>query len=760
MTSIEQYGRFIPEEGCFELTAPPPRKWINLHYNLIGDNEIYSEITNIGDGRTVCRDHAGNTCVLVDWDHKYCYIRDEKSGTVFCPGGEPAPQQVDNVVTKYYPAKTITTGECIGLKVEQRVFVPLDHPMEVRTVWVENATAEEREVSVFMYAMFQLNGCDSESNTVWKDNLSFIEPEINGVLVVNRHADVPTGRYKGYVVALNHYHGASGYRDYFTRSDFSLGTPKILWGWDADNKPGMGPDCAGVVQVKIKIPAGAKGRADFLLGQTSSLDEVKGILQQTNEQTVDGWCAAQEAAEAKRTNAFTVDTGNENWDGLLNTFVKKQLYSYLLNKAGFRDNLQCDCALALCDYEAAKGNLLRALSSQYANGSVPHGFRPLNDLLYSDQPAWIFLTVPWLIKESGDFSLLDETVPYLGSDETGTVWDHMLRAMRYLANDTGANALCDQHYADWNDGLEATKEAGDRESVMVTMQFCFGMKEFVELAQRRGDSDVAGEAQGYYDTFAARLNDVAWDGEWYVRTICGDGYRIGSAAGKEGRIFMNTQSWAVLAGVASDERAELCMAAVDEHCEKEVGFQVCAPGFSKYDPRVGRNSGSLPGTGENGGCYNHAAGFKAVADCMMGRAEEAWRTFEKVAPDNPLNPVSNSECEPFSFNNFYVQVPGFMGKSGYPWRTGTSGWFTMLMVEWILGARRHYGGLLIDPCLPKHIKSAGIQRTYRGTVFNIKLDNTSGRCKGAVEIRVDGIPMVGNLLTCIDGGTHEVHVMI
>ncbi|VGO15070.1 Cellobiose phosphorylase [Pontiella desulfatans] len=759
MSTIGKYGRFIEEDTCFELTATPPRKWVNLHCNEIGEHEIYSEITNIGDGLTWCRDGQGNTCTLVKHDDKYLYIRDEESGAVFCPGGEPAPQTVDNVVTRYYPAKTVTTGECAGLKVEQRVFVPRKHAMEARTVWIENTTDKDKEISIFMYARFQLDGCDSEGRKVWSDNYSEIHPEINGVLVINRNADVPTDRFKGFVLTLNNYHGASGYRDYFTRSDFSLSTPKIIWGWNADNRSGIGPDCAGLVQVKINVLAGGKGRADFLLGQAASTDEVRSILAEASEETLDCWCIEQEAAEEKRTNAFTVKTGNENWDGLLNIFVKKQLYSYLINKSGFRDNLQCDCALALCDYEAAEANLLRSLASQYANGCVPHGFRPLNRLVYSDKPAWIFLAVSWLIKESGNMELLDAVVPYFESDESGTVWDHMLRAMRYLSTDLGANGLCDQHHADWNDGLEATKEAGDRESVMVTMQLCFGMKEFAELAERKGDDATAAFAQAVYDTFAARLNKVAWDGEWYARTLCADGYVIGSSESEEGRIFMNTQSWAVLSGIAPEDRARQCMESVDKLIETERGFQICAPGFSRYDPRIGQMSNSMSGCAENGGCYNHGAGFKGVADCMMGRADDAWRTFEKVTPDNPYNPVSNSECEPFSYNNYYSQVPFVKGRSGYPWRTGTAGWFTMLMVEWILGARRHYDGLLVDPCLPAKIKAASVKRTFRGTVFHITLDNSAGRCKGATEITVDGKQTDGNVLTA-DGGSHQVNVII
>jgi cellobiose phosphorylase len=369
--------------------------------------------------------------------------------------------------------------------------------------------------------------------------------------------------------------------------------------------------------------------------------------------------------------------------------------------------------------------------------------------------------VPGLVDESGDLSLLDRDVPYFESGQRASVWDHMLRAMRYLAEDTGQHGLCNQHHADWNDGLEATEEAGERESVMVTQQLCYGLKQVERLASLRGDDAVAHEARQRYDTFARRLNEVAWDGQWYVRTICGDGYRIGSSDNSEGQIFLNPQSWAILSGIAPPDRAGLCMAAVDERIETEVGYRICAPGFSEYDPRVGRMSNSMPGHVENGGCYCHAAGFKGVADCVLGRGEAAWRTFLKTAPESPWNPVSRSQVEPFSFTNFYSTVPFVFGRAGYPWRTGTAGWFTVLLVEWILGARRSFEGLLVDPCLPPDLERAAVTRTFRGARYVIELDNTAGRGRGVRTVTCDGQRVDGQVLPVFgDGDEHRVEVVI
>lgn len=760
MGDVEKYGKFIDEEGCFELTETPPKKWVNLHYNKIGDNEIYSEITNIGDGHTWTRDNEGNTCVLVNYDNKYLYIRDDESKKVFCPGGAPAPQEVSDFSCKYWAAKTEITGTCDDIKATQRVFVPAENVMEIWTLTLENKSERKRKISVFAYAMFQLTGCDNEGSGVWKDNYAEVVPEIGGVFVTNRNANVPTNRYKGYLVALKEFSAGNGYRDQFFRSDFSSSTPKILWDWNCDNKPGYGPDCAGIVQVTFEIDAKCKYRVDFLLGQAASKEEVSDLISKLSENRIDEMCANQIKAENERASKFIISTGYKNYDSIMNHFVKKQMYSYLINKSGFRDNLQNDCALSLIDYKTAEDNLLRALSAQMTNGKVIHGFRPINRLQYSDKPAWILMTVPMLIKESGDFSLLDKKVGYFESKEESTVWEHMLLTMRYMVKDIGVHGLSKQHHADWNDGLEATAQTGERESVMVTQQLCYGLIEMEEIANIIGQHNIAKEAKQYFEEFKQRLNNIAWDGDWYSRFLCQDGYKGGSHINEEGKIFINSQSWAVLSKTTIDDRGVKCMDNLEKYLKSSCGYKLVSPAFTKYDARIGRMSNSMYGHAENGGCYNHAAGFKAVADCMLGRAEEAWETFVKVAPDNPENPVSISETEPFSFTNMYSTCEFVYGKAGYPWRTGTAGWVTMLLVEWILGAKRGYEGLIIDPCLTSKISHANIKRHFRGAIYDISIDNSSGNCKKPKRIEVDGKEINGNVLPDFRQGIHNVKVIL
>ncbi len=763
MGTIEKYGRFIEDENCFEIFAEPPRKWRNILYNSWGGEEYYSEATHIGDGMSRYRDSLGNTLNVIAYDAKYLYIRDDETGTVFNPAGMPVACDVKNRKIRIYPSKTEISSECLDLRVSARYFVPAGECAEIWTLSLENLSDRARKISVFAYAAFPLNGSDHEQRSFRSDRYSEIIEDCSGVMIVNRAMGVPIRKKHGFLCALQHFRAANGNRDDFTRADYSLASPKILWGWNADNKAGYFWDVAAIVQTSFSIPAKGRERNDFIAGPCESREDVKKLLARLDAAEIDRLEKEQLDCELRRSSAFHVSTGKENADrdALINIFAKKQIYSYLIDKGGVRDNLQNDNGLVLFDPPTARKNILKCLSVQKADGSSLHSWRPLNRKQYSDKPAWCLQTIPWYIKETGDFSILDEELPFFESTETATVMEHMRRAFRHLSKDTGKRGLCLQHFADWNDALEPSAKTGERESIMVSQQLCAGLLELEELALRLDDRALAEEVREKHSEMSRKINEVAWDGRWYQRTICEDGHPLGSERNEDAKIFLNTQSWAVIGGIADKKRLLECMESVDKYLTKPEGYAICDPPCRKFDERIGRFTTVMPYSTENGGCYNHAAGFKAVADCMLGRAERAWETFVKVCPDNPELPVEISATEPFSFTNHYSRVQSCRGRGGYAWRTGTASWFTVALIEWIFGARRHYDGLLISPCLSSSVKKARLLRTCKGDLFDIEIDNSSGRCVGAAEIFVDGAKISGNLIpSSKKGAKRTVKVLI
>lgn len=748
--TVSRYGRFLEDGRCFETRGEPPRRWANLHTGRFGaDPEVVDEVSHQGDGPLRLRAADGRECRVVDHEGTYLYVRDDADRTTFCPGGGPAPTPVTGHTARFHPERTELCATCAELRATERIFVPLDLPLEIRTLMVENLSDRPRTLSVFAYAAFAFSPA----------RCARPEPETGGVFAWSHNPKDPDPLQRAFLGFVNGSDQATAHREAFLRAEASPATPRILWEDDLVERGGFEFQAIGAIRKRLRLSPGGTARVDVLLGHAQDPAAAAALRRGLTPARIDALCAKQTAFHHERESTYRVGFGHPNLEALANHFLKKQVYGYLIAKSGFRDNLQVAQALVLSDPHTALTVVERALASQHAEGWPPACFRPLRNSRRADMPAWILTVVPELVKETGDFDWLHRPVPFLDGSP-GTVWDHLLRAMRCLAEDSGPHGLCRLHEGDWNDGLSPRGETGERESVMVTQQFCAGLRETAGLARRLHETSVAGEAEDLYRVFAERINRVAWDGEWYQRVLCGDGTRVGSAGSEEGRIFMNAQSWAVLSGIAPPDRAIRCMDAVEAHLALDIGYRVCAPPFSRFDPRVGLASNTLPGHIENGGCYNHAAGFKAVADCVLKRPEQAWRTFRKVAPDNPDNPVARSRMEPFALVNMFFAHDFAYGEAFYPWRTGTGAWITLLLVEWILGARRDYNGLRIDPCLPGEIPKARVRRRFRGAVYDIHIDNTSGRGHTPKEIRLDGAPLDGTFLPDLREGEHRVDVVL
>lgn len=759
------YGRFEAGGRRYVLRTPvTPRPWVNVHFSGPQDNEYYSHCTNYGTGQATCRDRNGVKCTLVREHHKIIYLRDNDSGACWNIGQFPLNRPVSRYRCLYTPASTTLSSVFRGIAASQRVFVPRGCTNEFWTLTVRNSSKSKRRLSLFAHAEFMLWGFPAPGSYAGPINhrTDYVE-EIGGVWARNRNHFCPNDRFKGYLICSRRPDAYEcDYRNVYG-PDGSFTSPSlVVQGLDAQNRASDRESSCATLQTNLDLDAGEEVRLDYALGQCASLEEIHPVFRTVRDPSaVDACLAAVVAYEDEQAARFLIRTGHVTADPMMNFWLKKQIRSYIVYKSGFRDSLQAEDALCMADHAVAVADFMKALSTQHPHGHAPHSFRPLVTTFYSDHPAWIMLTAPGLIKESGDLTLLDRVVPYRDSTESGTVWDHLIRAMRWLCGDVGEHGLCRQHHADWNDGLEETPESGERESVMVTQQLCYGLLRMRELAVLIGDDVVENEAREQYDVLKERLNAAAWDGQWYARTLCANSYAIGSRQREEGRIFMNTQSWAVLSQTASDERARQAFKAVDEMIETEVGFRICFPPYTKFDPRVGRISTVHPGKSENGGCYNHAAGFKIVADCMLGRNAAAWRTALKMMPDSPWNPLTRSRGEPFVTVNSYSAGDASWGLAGLAWRTGSCAWLCKGILEWILGVRRDYKGLLIDPCLPAEMKRVSIRRAFRNAVYDIRIDNHEGRNVGARRIMADGKAVEGRHLPVFaDGTVHKVVVVV
>jgi cellobiose phosphorylase len=748
------FGTFIEGGACFEATATPHRPWMNVHFSEFtseeGPVEFLSHVSQYGDGPIVLRTPGGGVVNLVGFEGRALYLRDDDTNECFTPCGSILRTPVENLHVQYRAADTVIQSECLGLSVRQRFFVPQGWPLQVCSLFIENLTVQPKRLSVVDLALFILGS----------GRIVEVCPEMGGVFAHAYDSKGTDRWHKAFLCVLNDFYAATADREDFFGPALNRSMPQLLDGKDLGNLSCSAFYSLGAVQAKFPLPANGTKRLDFLMGYAPSRESVQALKMEWSPEKIDSLHAEVCRYFADMASAYQVDTGHADQDAVINHFVKKQHVAYLARKSGYRDNLQVCSAIDLCDPERSEAGLLTVLSHQYADGHAPHHFRPLSIKHCSDEPAWILMSVPLHVQETGDFGFLEKEIPFMDDKRPAPVWDHLLRAMRYLMEDLGPHGLCNLRDGDWNDGLSPRGYSGVRESVMVTEQLCYGLLHVAELAEHIGETTVVEEAWAAHRRFADRINAVAWDGAWYQRVLCDDGFIIGTQANEEGKIFMNAQSWAVLGEVAPPERAVQCMDSVEALLKLDIGYRVVWPPFSKFDERVGGSSTVIPGTIENGSCYNHASGFKAVADCHLGRAEQAWQTFRKVTSGNPDNPIERSQMEPFAYSNMFFADRHRYGRTLYAWNTGTGAWFAMLLLEHILGIRRDYEGLRIDPCLTKQVPLAEVTRTFRGAEYRIRLDNRNGRCTGTRRIIVDGSEITGSILPDFRQGLHEVEVRI
>ena len=738
-----------------------PREWINVHYSGAGERITYwSRCTNTGRGPVFFVDERGNRCQLTPGHgHKYIYLRDEDDFAVWNAAGSPVATPVEGYECRYRLEATVIASSFRGIAVSQRCFVPHGQAYEIWTVSLENKSGRARSISLFPYASVQLDGFKTDYPWgSWHKRAEFRE-EINGLYAWNVFPNSAPQTYTAVLLSSHPVTGTQVGDQIIFPPPHGLTNPGFSRGGDLIKTNGS-HDKDGfslLLQNKLKLEPGETVTVHYAFGHGGGIEGAKqkqAVLQ--SDQRVEALLAEVRERELRMSRAAEIRTGDERIDGLFNVWMKKQMHTYLAFKTGVRDNLQTDDAFVTVDYHLARNNVLTVLAHQYEDGHFPHSFRPLNEHHYGDKTTWIFTVLPGIIKEEGEFFLLEERIPYIRpggarTDYQESVLQHLVRALNHLRQELGPHGCLNAHRADWNDDLSGPGADGG-ESVMATMTWCAGLRSCAELLDRAGHPKQAGDFRELYDALKQSLNQNCWDGGWYQRAYTGSGNVIGSHQNNEGKIYLNSQAWAVLAGLPDKERLQTLLHNVDKHLITPYGMKVLDPLYTTYTPDVGYLSAALPGYFVNG-IYNHAGAFMLMANCMAGRGDKAWQILEAILPDSINNPSEQSLCEPFALTNCYRCDDLCPGVAGDVWHTGTTPWVYMGILEGILGIQRDYDGLRISPCLPSHLTHVSVTRHFRGCRYDIEILNKNGRNCGVQEISIDGAGATGSLIRHIPGRT-------
>lgn len=758
------------EDGnsCVICDPAPPRHWYNYLWN---EDRYCAQVSQTGHGRSYYLSEKAEMCMINRDDARYVYVRDDESKDAWNIGQGPLNAEVEDYACTHSIGYSQITSERDEVKGSWRIFVPEKGFHEVWTLKFRNEGMSEKRLSVFSAVSFSLEGFSyPRYYEMYRCMSTSFDRELNGVYCNSDHPFAPHDLYHGFLASTEPVYAYDGNLAEFCGSASTLTLPDasacalfqrpdvVMQGRDCTNSAASLFILGGVLQHKVTLKPGEEKEFHVLFGISGSCEEAaKTVRRYTEKGAVEEEFRKAQDYNYRKISSLTVHTPDEKINRIMNNWVKKQADFCIVGKKGVRDNLQIAVGLLNYRQEKAKEEILECLRHQFRDGHGVLTWYPYDDTRYSDQPFWIIWAVCELVKETGDFTLLEKKVEWQDGG-AATVMEHVKAAVNRLIEDKGANGLVKIFFADWNDALNVTDDP-EAESVMLSHQFCLALRELGRLMERAGEEEYAAYVKEQYEILKERINEAAWDGKWYARALSSKG-NIGSADSPGSRIYLNAQTWAVLAGVTDKEKLPLVLEAVD-FMEQDFGFPLNLPPYPAYDPHVGRMSGMLPGLFENGGVYCHATGFKILMDCCAGRATKAVQTLKKIMPDSEKNPSAQSGAEPYVFTNCYSTNPGYYGKSYQSWTTGTSVWCLMGLYEGILGIKRDYEGLRIRPCFPAQWEEAEVSRHFRGADYHIVIRNPQHLENGKAQIYADGVLCDSDLLPDYrDGQMHEIEIIL
>ncbi len=805
-----KYGYFDDLNKEYVITTPKtPYPWINY----LGSENFFSMVSNTAGGYCFYKDARLRRIlryryndIPVDNCGRYFYIND--NGLVWSPSWKPVKTPLDSYECRHGLGYTKITGEKNGVSATELMFVPLGHNAEVHKITVENKSDEDKSIKLYSYVEFCLwNAYDDMTN--YQRNLSTGEVEIEGSTIYHKtEYRERRDHYAFYSVNVS----ADGFdtdRDTFLGAYNGVDTPDAVnEGSKNSVASGWYPIASHMLDIDLK--AGEKKEYVFLLGYIENAEEEKWEAPQVINKTkahkmLDAFSTAEKADKAFEAlksywtdllSTYEIKSNDEKLDRMVNiwnqyqcmvTFNMSRSASYfetgIGRGMGFRDSNQDLMGFVHLIPDRARERIIDIASTQFEDGGCYHQYQPLtkkgnNEIGggFNDDPMWLICGTAAYIKETGDYSILDEQVPFdCNKDNTATLLKHLEVSFYHVVNNLGPHGLPLIGRADWNDCLnlncfstepdESYQTFGNpdgrvAESVFIAGLFVYAGKEFVEICRRKGENAMADEAQKHIDNMTEATLKYGYDGEWFLRAYDSFGAKIGSNECEEGKIFIEPQGMCVMAGIgAKTGEALKAMESTKKYLDTKYGIVLQQPPYSKYYLNLGEISSYPEGYKENAGIFCHNNPWVMIAETELGRGNRAFEIYSRIAPAYLEDISEVHKLEPYVYSQMVAgkDAKNF-GQAKNSWLTGTASWNFVAISQAILGIKPNYEGLEIDPCIPSNIKEYKVKRVFRGTTFNITIHNSAGVEKGVKSIAVDGNVIEGNVINILDGREHEVDV--
>ena len=810
-----KYGYFDDRNREYVITNPhTPWPWINY----LGNEDFFSLISNTAGGYSFYKDAKFRRLtryrynnVPMDSGGKYFYIKD--NDTIWSPGWKPCKTELDQYECRHGMNYTILKGVKEEVTAEVLYFVPLKTWAEIQKLTLTNNSSHPKKLKLFSFVEWCLWNAASDMEN-FQRNFSTGEVEIEGSVIYHKTEYKERRDHYSYYSVNTPVQGFDTDRETFFGLYNGFEEPQVV----SEGMPrfseahGWSPIASHYLEVELQ-PGESKDFI-FVLGYVENRAEEKWeskniINKDKAKETIARFDTSGkvEAALAELRQywdnllgVFTVDSGDDKLDRMVNiwnqyqcmiTFCFSRSASYFESGIGrgmgFRDSNQDLIGFVHQIPERARERIIDIASTQFPDGGCYHQYQPLtkrgnNEVGggFNDDPLWLILGTTCYIKETADFGILDELVPFDNNPAIArSLFHHLTVSFDHVVNNLGPHGLPLIGRADWNDCLnlncfsndpnesfqttENKTEGSKAESVMIAGLFVVYGREYVALCRKIGKSQEADRAQTQIDLMVESIKNNGWDGEWFIRAYDFYGAKVGSKENEEAKIFIESQGWCTMAGIGQQEG--LCIKALDsvkQLLDCEHGIVLNHPAFTKYYIEYGEISTYPAGYKENAGIFCHNNPWIVIGETEAGNGNRAWEYYRKICPSY-LESISDlHKTEPYVYAQMIAGKDAFRpGEAKNSWLTGTASWNFYAVTQYILGIRPDYDGLIIDPCIPQDWKIFKVSRQFRGATYHVTVDNPNGRMKGVKEIVVDGKTVLSNLIPLfMDGKSHNVKVVL
>ncbi|MGB4414746.1 MAG: glycosyl transferase [Paludibacter sp.] len=793
-----QYGHFDDQKREYVITNPiTPWPWINY----LGNEDFFSLISNSAGGYSFYKDAKFRRLnryrynnVPMDNGGRYFYIKD--GDTIWSPGWKPVKTTLDSYECRHGLSYTKIKGEKNGIEAETLFFVPLKTWAEIQKVKLTNKGTETKTIKLFSYNEWCLWNAEDDQNNLQR-NLSTGEVEIDGSTLYHKTEYKERRNHYAFYHVNTVIDGFDTDRETFVGLYNEIAEPQAVLDGKPRNSHAFGWSPIASHYKEITLKAGESQELIFVLGYIENQDEEKWesknvinkkpakalIAKFDTVEKVNASLAELAAYWDNLLSIYNIQSTDDKLNRMVNIWNQYQcMVTFNMSRSasffevgigrgmGFRDSNQDLIGFVHQIPERAKERILDIAATQLETGGAYHQYQPLtkrgNDAIggnFNDDPLWLILSTTAYIKETGDFSILDEMVPYENNEaKAQPLYDHLKRSFYFTVNNLGPHGLPLIGRADWNDCLnlncfssnpnesfqttQNNTEGSKAESLMIAGLFVLYGRDFIELSQQIGKTDEVADAQIHVDNMVENVKNHGWDGEWYLRAYDFFGNKVGSDENEEGKIFIESQGWCTMAEIGKEEGlVKKSLDSVKERLDCEYGIVLNNPAFTKYVIEYGEISTYPKGYKENAGIFCHNNPWIMIGETKIGRAERAWEYYTKICPAY-LEEISElHKTEPYVYAQMVAGKDAAKpGEAKNSWLTGTAAWNFYAISQHILGIKPQYNGLMIEPCVPKLLGDYTITRKFRGKLLKISVVNNYST--GGVSITLNRQPVKGNVI--------------